>query len=89
LREQQPTAMSITIHTVRTIDDPEANGRTPKIGDARYTMIFPLEDGQFLHVQMGKESVEKFREFLGSMDLDEEENLRCHQSRKLNKSQWQ
>lgn len=61
-------------HLVRTKDDPEANGRVARKGDQRFTLKFPLEDGTSLYIQMGKESIEKFREFLGSMDLDEEIN---------------
>ena len=40
----------------RTRDDPEANGRKPKIGDERWTVTLPLDDGSDLIVRMGRES---------------------------------
>lgn len=39
----------------RTIDAPEANGRTPEIGEARWILSFPLENGDdYLEVELGK-----------------------------------
>lgn len=55
-----------------TKDCPRGRGKTPKPGDREYTFLFPLEDGNDLTVHMGDESLAKFREFLGSMDLDDE-----------------
>ena len=40
---------------LRTKCDPEANGRQPQSGDVRFTMTLPLESGEELTVQMGKE----------------------------------
>jgi len=56
---------------VLTKDHPEANGRIPQRGDVEYGFTFPLEDGCTLEVRMGQETLDKFREFLGSMDLDD------------------
>ena len=56
---------------LRTVDDPEANGRQPCKGDARYTFTFPIEDGSSLQIQMGRESLAKFADFIASMMLDD------------------
>ena len=62
--------------TVRTKDHPEANGRKPQPGEVQYTFTFPLEGGESLLVRMGKESLNKFQEFLGSMAIDDAEETR-------------
>lgn len=54
-----------------TKDHPEANGRTPQSGEHEYTLTFPLADGSSLYIRCGEESLDKFREFLGSMSLDD------------------
>lgn len=59
------------IKHIYTKDHPEANGRTPQSGEHAYTFTFPLADGASLEVHMGDESISKFRDFLGSMDIDE------------------
>lgn len=38
----------------RTKDHPEANGRKPQTGESQWTAIFPLENGDVLHVSMGR-----------------------------------
>jgi hypothetical protein len=55
----------------RTIDHPEANGRQPKAGEVAYVIVLPLEDGRSLELGMGPIGITKFREFLGSIDLDD------------------
>jgi hypothetical protein len=39
--------------TFITQDHPEAGGRTPVVGDIRYELTFPLDDGRLLAVQCG------------------------------------
>lgn len=51
-------------------DHPEANGRIPKRGEHGYTLKFPLASGDDLEILCGYETLEYFREFLGSMDID-------------------
>lgn len=53
-------------------DDPEANGRIPAQGDQRFTLTFPLENGDDLKVHMGREGLNHFADFLGSLVIDEE-----------------
>jgi hypothetical protein len=53
-----------------TKDHPEANGRIPKDGENAYEFIFPLADGTSLRIHCGDETMLKFQEFLGSMQLD-------------------
>lgn len=55
---------------LRTTCDPEANGRQPQPDDVRYTLTFPLENGEELVVQMGK----KGRDLLLGMLICEEED---------------
>ena len=57
----------------RCKDDPEANGRVPLKGDRRYTLKFPLENGDELQVHMGNEGMETFRMFLGQEVIDDSE----------------
>ena len=54
-------------------DHPEANGRMVQRGEHGYTLQFPLASGETLEVMCGEETLNYFREFLGSMDLDEVE----------------
>lgn len=52
-------------------DDPEANGRTPLIGEQRFSLLFPLENGDDLKIQMGKESMNHFETFIAQMMIDD------------------
>ena len=54
-------------------DDPEAMGRKPKTGEQRFTVIFPLENGDELRVHMGKESMNHFETFIAQMMVDDSE----------------
>lgn len=58
---------------LRCKDDPEANGRTPKAGDQRYTLKFPLEDGRDLRIHMGREGHSTFTAMLAQMMVDDDE----------------
>jgi ribosomal protein S19 len=53
-------------------DDPEAQGRIPIKGDQRFTLIFPLENGDELKVHMGKESMNHFEIFIAQMMVDDQ-----------------
>lgn len=56
-------------------DDPLANGRMPMRGDQRYTLLFPLENGDDLKVHMGKESINHFATFIAQMMVDDEPSV--------------
>ena len=53
-------------------DDPEALGRVPVKGEQRFTLIFPLENGDELRLHMGKESMNHFETFIAQMMVDDE-----------------
>ena len=55
----------------RCKDDPEALGRTPQIGEQRFTLTFPLEDGTDLKVNMGREGMNHFETFIAQMMVDD------------------
>lgn len=55
----------------KTIDDPEANDRVPRPGDERFTLKFPLENGDELQVSMGRESLNHFAAFIANLMVDE------------------
>lgn len=55
-----------------TKDWPEANGRTPVAGEHEYTFMFPLANGNSVVIHCGTETLDKFRDFLGHMQLDDE-----------------
>lgn len=56
---------------VKCKDDPEAEGKVPKVGDTRYTLIFPLEYGNELKLHLGQESFNHFVEFITQMVIDD------------------
>ena len=62
--------MSETIE-MRCKDDPEALGRKAKIGEQRFTLIFPLESGDTLKLHMGREGMNYFETFIGQMMIDD------------------
>ncbi len=64
-----------TVYCFYTKDHPEANKRVPNRGERAYKLTFPLADGSSLEVHCGEETFDKFREFLGSMVIDDE--LEC------------
>ncbi len=61
--------MIVTHHYAE--DWPSRRPGGPMAGDHEYTLMFPLMDGTSLEVHCGNETIRKFREFLGSMDLDD------------------
>lgn len=56
---------------LRTLDDPEANGREPEQGDVRFVLHLPLENGSTLTIRMGRQG----RDTLFGMLIAE-----CHDS---------
>lgn len=56
----------------RTTGHPEANGRAPLKGEQAWTLIFPLEDGRKLHVEVGKEDFQHFVKMLTQYVVDTE-----------------
>ena len=56
----------------RCKDDPEANGRKPKIGEQRFTLLFPLENGEDLKLHMGREGMNYFETFIAQMMIDDD-----------------
>ena len=72
--EQKLRTMRNRIFYVK--DHPEALARVPQKGEHGYTLKFPLADGTELQVLCGEETLNYFREFLGSMDLDTMEEKR-------------
>lgn len=59
----------------RCKDDPEANGRTAQIGEQRFSLIFPLEDGRSLRLHMGREGMNHFETFIAQMMIDDHTEL--------------
>lgn len=55
--------------SVRTVDHPEAGGRTPAEGEAAYVFGFRLADGRLLRVEMGPETYAEFRGFVLAIDI--------------------
>lgn len=59
----------------RCKDDPERNGRVAGIGDQRFTLIFPLEDGSDLILHMGREGMNHFESFIAQMMIDDSNEI--------------
>lgn len=57
-------------------DDPEANGRIPQKGEQRFTLKFPLENGEELKLHMGREGMNHFETFIAQMMVDDNEEAR-------------
>lgn len=56
---------------LRCKDDPEANGRIPRLGEQRFTLLFPLEDGTTLTIHMGREGNSTFAAMIAQMMVDD------------------
>jgi hypothetical protein len=56
---------------MRCKDDPEALGRKPKIGEQRFTLTFPLENGDSLKLHMGREGMNYFETFIAQVMIDD------------------
>ncbi len=62
--------MAIIRH--RASDVPDANGRTPKPGERKWTLSFPLENGDdYLEIEIGKKGREAIRAMLAQEDADD------------------
>lgn len=59
----------------RCKDDPEALGRTPQRGEQRFSLLFPLENGDQLKLHMGREGMNHFETFIAQMMIDDHEEL--------------
>jgi hypothetical protein len=64
---------AVTMATIelKCKDDPEANGRIPQRGEQRFTLLFPLENGDDLKVYMGRESMNHFETFIAQMMVED------------------
>ncbi len=56
---------------LRTICHPEANGRTPSIGEQCWKFTFTLEDRRKLYIMAGREAHDAFRGMLLHEELDD------------------
>ena len=56
---------------LRCKDDPEASGRIPQVGEQRFTLTFPLENGDDLKVHMGREGMNHFESFIAQLMVDD------------------
>lgn len=55
----------------RTVDSPNAKGRTPQSGDRMWVLHFPLDDGSHLHLCMGHEDQQRFRAWVLQEEIDD------------------
>jgi hypothetical protein len=53
--------------TLKTKDCPDANGRTPQLGDVKYTLALPLENGETLFLELGSKGYEQMGQQLLDM----------------------
>lgn len=60
------------IHTFKTKDHPTANGRRPLVGESCWAFSFPLENGDEVRIEMGREGRANLRAVLISEMLGEE-----------------
>lgn len=58
-------------HYFTTRDCPIANGRAPQSGEQMWEFHWTIEDGSRLWLRMGRESHDKFREFILREELDD------------------
>ena len=59
----------------RTSDHPEANGRTPRLGEQEWRLHFPLEDGRTLWLNVGTVGHHALRDMLIQEMTDDEYGL--------------
>lgn len=52
-------------------DSPKRPGHEPQNGDQVFTMIVPLDNGDILHLYLGKESQLDFRALILEADIDD------------------
>lgn len=55
----------------RTKDHPQANGRIPDLGEIVYGLLFPLEDGRLLEVQIGQQGWDHVETLRREIALDD------------------
>ncbi len=61
------------IHSFKTSDCPDADGRVPQPGEQKWTLSFPLEgDDDYLEVQIGAKGRESFLRMLEQEKKDDE-----------------
>lgn len=56
---------------IKTKDCPDANGREPIPGEAKWTFTFPLESGEALALEMGKAGRDNLRHIILDEMIDE------------------
>lgn len=57
----------------RTMDAPEANGRTPISGEARWRLSFPLENGDdYLEIELGEKGRRAILDMLAQETEDDQ-----------------
>ena len=61
----------VMIYRFKTKDCPDANGRTPVPGESKWTLLFPLEDGSTLLVDVGKEGRAAMCSMLSREEFDD------------------
>ena len=55
----------------KSADHPEANGRKPQPGDLRWTLSFPLENGDdYLELEIGRKGREAILDMLNQENKD-------------------
>jgi len=55
----------------KTRDHPEAGGRQAEPGEQAWDFHWTLEDGSVLHVHMGREARDNFRNFVLREEMDD------------------
>jgi hypothetical protein len=59
------------LHRFKTQDCPDANGRTPDAGELKWTLTFPLENGDILHVEIGERARDALRWMMRQEERDD------------------
>lgn len=84
-----PTTSTTERLEFRDKSDPEANGRSPQAGEARFTLTFELEDGRQLALHLGQEGITHHRKVILDEFMDERFEIqgysrnRFHDARRL------
>lgn len=66
---------AVIIDHVYTEGHPEANGRKPRHGEHEYTLIFPLQGGNKLHVHCGDADLLAFSDMIGRLLIDNADEI--------------
>ena len=60
------------IHTFRASDVPDANGRQPQSGEHKWTLSFPLENGDdYLEIEIGPRGRAALKAMLAQEEADD------------------